>query len=111
MIAMLFWMLVLHALCDYPLQGDFLAKAKNVSAPIPGVPWWQALTAHALIHAGAVMLVTGFLWLAIAEFVMHWLIDHTKCRGRIGFNEDQALHVMCKVVWSGIAWGALGGMP
>lgn len=29
-----------HALCDYPLQGDFLAKAKNRAAPLPGVPWY-----------------------------------------------------------------------
>jgi hypothetical protein len=31
-----------HALADYPLQGDFLSRAKNRSAPIPGFPWWQA---------------------------------------------------------------------
>ena len=35
----LFWLMVGHALADYPLQGDFLAKAKNRTAPIPGVPW------------------------------------------------------------------------
>lgn len=29
-----------HALADYPLQGDFLARAKNRAAPIPGVPWF-----------------------------------------------------------------------
>lgn len=31
-----------HFLCDYPLQGDFLSKAKNRVNPIPGVPWYQA---------------------------------------------------------------------
>lgn len=30
-----------HALADYPLQGDFLARAKNRTAPIAGFPWWQ----------------------------------------------------------------------
>lgn len=29
-------MLAGHALADYPLQGDFLAKAKNRANPIPG---------------------------------------------------------------------------
>lgn len=88
-----------HAIADYPLQGDFLAKAKNISAPIPGVPWWQALTAHAIIQAGFVGLITGNVALAFAEFVAHWLIDLMKCRGEIGFNMDQLMHVACKVTW------------
>jgi hypothetical protein len=100
---MLFWLLVGHALADYPLQGDFLAKAKNRSAPIAGVPWWQALSAHALIHGGMVAAITGSVWLGVAETVAHWLIDDVKCRGRIGFNADQGLHVACKLLWIAIA--------
>lgn len=94
-----FALLVGHALADYPLQGDFLARAKNRKQPIPGVPWWQALTAHAAIHGGAVWLVTGRIELALAELACHWLIDSAKCEGRISFNTDQALHILCKVVW------------
>ena len=56
---MLALLLAAHALCDYPLQGDFLAKAKNPAQPIPGVPWWCAMAAHCAIHAGAVLLVTA----------------------------------------------------
>lgn len=100
---MLFWLLVGHALADYPLQGDFLAKAKNGLAPIAGVPWWQALSAHALIHAGFVAAITGSIWLGLAEFSAHWWIDNAKCRGRIGFNVDQLLHVACKVFWAALA--------
>lgn len=100
---MLFWLLVGHALADYPLQGDFLAKAKNRLAPIAGVPWWQALSAHALIHAGFVSAVTGSLWLGLAEFVAHSLIDDAKCRGRLTFNQDQGLHVLCKLAWAALA--------
>ncbi len=96
---MLFLLLVGHALADYPLQGDFLAKAKNENAPIPGVPWWQAMAAHGLIHAGAVFLVTHSLILAVLEFATHVSVDRAKCRGLIGFNADQAIHVFCKVVW------------
>jgi hypothetical protein len=92
-----------HALADYPLQGDFLAKAKNRLAPIPGIPWWQALSAHALIHAGFVALLTGIWWLGVAEFVIHWLTDDAKCRGRISFNVDQAIHFECKLLWWVIA--------
>ena len=86
-----------HALADYPLQGDFLARAKNGFTPVPGVPWWQAMVAHCMIHAGFVYLVTQWLVLAVVEFVLHFAIDHAKCRGRITYNQDQALHVACKV--------------
>lgn len=99
----LFLLLVGHALADYPLQGDFLAKAKNRTAPITGVPWWQALAAHAAIHAGFVAVITGSVALGLAEFVAHFVIDDAKCRGRLSFNADQALHVACKVAWAVLA--------
>lgn len=95
LVLLLFW----HCLADYPLQGDFLAKAKNPAAPIPGVPWALALASHAMIHAGGVLWLTGSLWLALAEFVGHCLIDLAKCRGRITFAADQALHVAMKLVY------------
>ena len=100
---LLFVLLLWHALADYPLQGDFLAKAKNRLAPIAGVPWWQALAAHSMIHAGGVALITGSLWLGVAEFVVHFITDDAKCRGRIGFNTDQLIHVACKVAWAACA--------
>lgn len=97
-----------HALCDYPLQGDFLARAKNRAMPIPGVPWYQALGAHAIIHGGAVALLTGVPLLGLAEVVAHAAIDDAKCTGKIGFNTDQALHIACKALWvflaGAIAW-------
>lgn len=95
-------LLVGHALADYPLQGDFLARAKNRTAPIPGVPWWQALGAHALIHAGAVGFITGLWWLGAIELVAHGVIDDAKCKGRLSFNQDQALHALCKLAWVGV---------
>ena len=98
-------MVAAHALCDYPLQGDFLAKAKNRTAPIPGVPWWQALAAHSAIHGGAVALITGYWWLGVFEAAMHFKVDDRKCRGLLTFNQDQALHVAYKALWVGIVWG------
>jgi Protein of unknown function (DUF3307) len=95
----LFLLLAAHALCDYPLQGDFLARGKNRFAPLPGVPWYQCLAAHAFIHAGTVYIITGSLWFGLAELMLHCLIDDSKCAGRFGFNVDQALHVACKVLW------------
>lgn len=92
-----------HALCDYPLQGDFLAKAKNRANPIPGVPWYQALGAHALIHGGMVALVTKSPLMGVAETVIHAVTDDLKCKGKLSFNQDQAIHVACKVLWTALA--------
>jgi hypothetical protein len=92
-----------HALADYPLQGDFLAKAKNHAAPIPGVPFYQALGAHSAIHAGFVGVITGSIWLALAEFTIHTATDYAKCDGRISYNTDQAIHIGCKVAWAALA--------
>lgn len=97
------WMMVAHAICDYPLQGDFLSRAKSRTAPLAGVPWYQALGAHALIHGGAVALLTGVWWLGVAEFVAHAVTDDQKCARRLSFNQDQAIHALCKVAWALIA--------
>lgn len=96
-------LIVGHALADYPLQGDFLSKAKNRTAPIPGVPWWQAMTAHSAIHGGVVGIITGIWWLGVAEAAVHFLIDDGKCTGKINFNQDQALHLFCKAAWLAMA--------
>lgn len=91
-----------HFVADYPLQGDFLSKAKNRTAPIPGVPYWQALGAHSAIHGAFVALITGIWWLFIAEAAIHWLTDDAKCAGRLSFNQDQAIHLICKAAWFGV---------
>jgi hypothetical protein len=100
-----------HALCDYPLQGDFLAQGKNrhtkLGAMEGGTMWLHLLTAHALIHGGMVALVTGRADLGVAEAAIHWATDWAKCEGRIGYHTDQAIHVACKLVWAAIVGGVL----
>lgn len=95
-------MVAAHALADYPLQGDFLSKAKNRTAPIPGVPWYQALGAHAIIHGAAVAFITKSPALGIAEAVVHAVTDDLKCRGKLSFDQDQAIHIASKAVWATI---------
>src|SRR5690606_2709199 len=105
--------------CDYPLQGDFLARAKNRTAPIPGVPPMLALWSYSMIHAGGVLLVTASHWCAAAELLIHAITDDAKCRGRISFATDQAIHVACKIayvvaltLWTVLAeWGREGWAP
>ncbi|MBZ9600750.1 DUF3307 domain-containing protein [Phyllobacterium chamaecytisi] len=90
-----------HALADYPLQGDWLSKAKNHKLSlVPGETIWpMALAGHAAIHALLMLLVTGSVIIAFAELVCHTVIDYAKCDGRLTYNQDQLLHVACKAVW------------
>lgn len=94
----------LHCLCDYPLQGDFLAKGKNHLDPIPGIPWYHCLFAHAAIHGMAVGIATQTPMLGVCETVLHFMIDHFKCGKMFGYNMDQFLHILCKVFWVYIWW-------
>jgi len=115
MIALLFWLLVGHSLADYPLQGNLLSRAKRSDSGLP-MPSWLALATHSLIHAGVVALLTSSIWLGLAEFALHYLIDYAKCNRwfnhawpgsweaaadeRRAFTIDQALHVVCKLAWA-----------
>lgn len=92
-------LLIGHALADYPLQGDFLSKGKNPFNPLPGVPWGWCMGAHAAINAAFVWWITDNIGFGLAEFVFHWRIDYAKCKGEIGYNTDQVLHIVCKLVW------------
>lgn len=102
-----FWLLVGHALADYPLQGDFLARGKNRHLPAAYLPpgqvaqaiWPWCLTAHALIHAGAVAYFTGSVLVGVVELGLHWAIDFAKCESWTGIHTDQTLHVACKVAY------------
>lgn len=87
-------LLVAHWVADYPLQGDFLANAK-FNGPLRV----YHLIAHAGIHSGAVLLVTGSLILALVEWIAHTIIDELKVRGKTSFALDQTLHVMCKFIY------------
>lgn len=101
-----------HYLADFPLQGSYLAEAKNRFRPQPHTPWHQAMAAHVAIHAGMVLMVTGSLALALAELICHAVIDDRKCAGRLSYVADQALHIACKLLWVAIlalGWLSPGG--
>lgn len=102
---LLFWLVVGHSLADYPLQGDFIAKAKDRTSDLGKFFWRHALFAHAMIHAGAVALVTGHVELGIAEAVIHAITDDLKCRKKINMWQDQAIHFACKALWAAITVG------
>jgi hypothetical protein len=102
-----FKLLIGHALADFALQSDVMAKFKNrhnkATPPVnqkyvPCWPYW--LLAHGLIHAGMVVLITNNYWFALGELFSHCLIDFLKCEGTTNPHVDQALHVLFKLVWA-----------
>ncbi len=112
-----FAMTIGHALGDYPLQGSFLATGKNRhidkstffgGGEVSPILWVHSLTAHSLIQAGMVWIVTGSASLALAELIVHWMIDFVRCEKWIGFTLDQVLHLSCKLIYALIL---VSGMP
>ncbi len=77
-----------------------MSDAKNHKSPLAGIPWWHAMLAHCLIHAGMVIVITGSVWMALAELFIHYAIDYAKCGDWISFNQDQAIHYGCKILWA-----------
>jgi len=116
-VQILWQLLVGHALADFALQHDPMARGKNRHTPIdsaripPGQkiqrvwPYW--LTSHAIIHGGVVFYITGDYWLSGAETVSHWVIDCLKCENKTTIHIDQALHIACKILW---AWIYVAGI-
>ncbi|NLS07849.1 DUF3307 domain-containing protein [Rhizobium sp. P32RR-XVIII] len=87
-------LLAVHWLLDYPLQGDFLSKAKQ-SGPLRV----YHLIAHSGIQGAGVAVITGNIWLGLLEWLAHTAIDEAKVRGRTTFAQDQASHIACRAAW------------
>lgn len=108
---LIFWLFAGHFVSDYPLQSDWMAKAKNRHNPLAYIParqtpqliWPWVLTAHCATHAAAVALVTNNPLLGLCEFVAHVVIDVLKCENVTGIHTDQALHLLCKLAWAYVA--------
>lgn len=106
MIETFFKLLIGHAVADFWAQSAEMRHAKGWKNAVEanGVKIWPyALTAHALIHAGAVWIITGNPWLGAAEFFWHWMIDYGRCSHWYHTHVDQSLHVGCKVMWTVLA--------
>lgn len=99
-----FWLITLHFVADFHLQSDFIARNKVQGSSIV---WPWVLTAHSALHGA----VVGYIlnpFLGLAEFVAHWIIDHSKGLGWLGRNQmsfviDQVLHIGLKLVWLGLS--------
>ena len=110
MIELLFLLLVGHAVADFSLQTDVMAKGKSRHRRPDFIPdgqkyapcWPYWLTSHALIHGGAVFIATNSILCAIIETVSHWLIDFLKCDNITNPNQDQLMHFAMKIIYVAI---------
>lgn len=104
-ISLFFQLLIAHAVADFALQGDAMGAGKNrhhtihtnTNSHFPSWHYW--MSAHSLIHGGAVYIVTGSMMLGMIETVLHALIDFSKCEDWINMHADQALHILCKIAY------------
>jgi hypothetical protein len=116
MLQLAFWLVASHALCDFALQPDAMARGKNrrhgVILPRDQrhePSWLHWLTAHAIIHGGGVAAALALVgrpdlwWLGLAEAACHGPIDYLKSGRRISMTTDQILHLVCKGAWIAVA--------
>lgn len=101
-LTLLFKLLMAHAVCDYGLQSDYMAKTKSRHYAENG-EWVHSLLMHSMTHAAGVYVVTQSPVLALCELVAHAVIDHAKCQGMFNLHVDQLLHLVCKILWCGIS--------
>lgn len=105
---LLFLLIAGHALADFVLQTETMAMGKNRHSGIHEEkgqhfpPWQYWLSAHTLIHGGIVFLITQSLILGLLETALHTVIDALKCEGKLSFHQDQALHMICKIVYCAV---------
>jgi hypothetical protein len=105
MFLFVYWLLItVHFICDYPLQGEWLAKAKNHKLNlVPGqVIWPHCLFGHASIHALPVAILTSSVWIGLIELITHMITDYLKCDGKLTYNQDQFIHISLKIIYAAI---------
>ena len=100
MLTLLIQLIAGHALADFPLQGEFLANAKNPNTDLGKDKWILCLLYHATIHGVIVTMLTNNPILGLAEITIHFCTDLLKCKSIITFNQDQFIHIGCKILWA-----------
>lgn len=93
-----------HFLCDFSLQNDYVAKAKDSNSPLGSNGIWViVLSAHSAIHALPVFLTGIYLFgldrpagftMGLFMFLTHFFIDRIKTCGKISYYQDQVLHIV-----------------
>lgn len=105
LLTLFFNLLIGHAIADFVLQPAPMSRGKNRRNKLQDEygqgfpPWYYWLSAHALTHAGFVIMITGSVLFAVIEALTHALIDIGKCERLYNFHMDQILHVTLKALY------------
>lgn len=83
-------LIVCHLIGDYILQTEFLAKTKGDN--------FYHLLVHCVLYCVPFAYLFGVDWRIGVLFVTHVLIDWWKCRGTVGYAEDQFMHYLTAFV-------------
>jgi hypothetical protein len=104
-LALLFTLVIGHAIADFVLQPAPMSRGKNRRSKLQSEygdnfpPWYYWMSAHALTHAGFVLLITGSVLFAVIETITHALIDFGKCERYYNLHVDQLLHTGIKCLY------------
>jgi len=113
-LVLFFKLLIGHAVADFVIQPAPMSRGKNRNAHLQDEygqgfpPWYYWLSAHALTHAGIVILVTGSFTYALIEAISHAIIDMGKCERLYSFHIDQILHVSFKLLYCVLFYFSIG---
>lgn len=111
MIKLFFLLLCAHAIGDFALQTDTMARSKNRHATPPKTydplihgklqaTWFYYLSTHALCNGFMVYFVTNNFCIGMLETLSHWLIDFAKGENlHKNIHLDQFLHLVTKIIW------------
>ena len=110
MIEIIWKLLAAHAVTDCLLQDRKISavadnkrrfKLGHVTGPGHNSDWMYWLWSHGCLNGIGVYLATGNAWCALAESILHSVIDFGKCERFYGLHTDQFLHFLCKLsyVW------------
>jgi len=101
-------LLFAHAVADFGLQSDTMAKLKSRRADVKRgeecqwkfrdgkyqLTWMYWLTAHALIHGAMAFLFSGSMLAALIITAAHWVLDYCKTQDYWGIHIDQGCHLL-----------------
>lgn len=85
-----YMILACHAVGDYVLQGNYLARTKGKNV-------WNLLM-HCLLYSAPFAVVFGVNWKVLIIFLTHVVIDYPRANKEFGYAADQIMHMVVAVV-------------
>ena len=92
MINNIFMLVICHAIGDYVLQNDFIAKTKGENL--------YHLFIHSILYCSPFYILLGIDLRLLIIFISHFLIDILKVRyNKLNYIQDQFLHYLVMFIY------------